>query len=182
MNKCTSLYKKFLRHKSTKAQEEKYKTYRNCLTKIKHTAKVKYYIQHCYTLKSNMSKLWQLINNIIKKTNDKTAIIDHITIDNIKYYEANEISNHFGLFYAKLGENIVKSINTKNLTSYYPQKIPTNSNTLFLHDITPEEIKRHINSLPSKNGSGYDNISNKLLKSIKYFIYKPTNTYFQSII
>ena len=56
-----------LKHNSTKMQVEKYKAYRNCLTKIKCTTKVKYYIQHCYTLKSNMKKLWQLINNIIKK-------------------------------------------------------------------------------------------------------------------
>ena len=120
-----------------------------------------------------MSKLWQLINNVIKKTNDKTGVIDYITVDNIKYYEANIISNHFGRFYSKLGENIIKSINTKNLTSYYFKKIPTNPNTLFLHNITPNEIKRHIENLPSRNSSGYDNISNKLLKSIKYSILNP---------
>ena len=69
-----------------------------------------------------MSKLWQLINNVIKKTNDKTGVIDYIRVDNIKYYEASIISNHFGRFYSKLGENIIKSINTKNLTSYYLKK------------------------------------------------------------
>ena len=68
-----------------------------------------------------------------KKSNDKTVIIDHITIDNIKYYGASKVSNHFGKFYTKLGENIIKSINTKNLTSYYLNRIPVNSNTLFLH-------------------------------------------------
>ena len=34
MDKCTSLYKMSLKHNSTKIQEEKYKTYRNCLTKL----------------------------------------------------------------------------------------------------------------------------------------------------
>ena len=173
LNKCNYLYKRFLKFGSSKIDEEKYKKYRNCLTKIKRIARVKYYTQRCYTLKSNMSKLWQLINNVIKKNNDKTGIIDYITIDNIKYYEASKISNHFGKFYAKLGENIIKSINTKNLTSYYLNRIPANSNTLFIHSITSDEIKRHINNLPSKNSSGYDNISNKLLKSIKYSILNP---------
>ena len=173
MNKCSHLYKKFLKLGSTKIDEEKYKKYRNCLTKIKRVARVKYYTQQCYTLKSNMSKLWQLINNVIKKTSDKSGVIDYITVGNIKYYDANIISNHFGRFYSKLGENIIKSIDTKNRTSYYLKKIPVKPNTLFLHDITSNEIKRHIENLPSKNSSGYDNISNKLLKSIKYFILNP---------
>ena len=60
-----------------------------------------------------MKKLWQLINNIIRKNNDKTVVIDYITIDNIKHYEASEVSNNFGKFYTELGENIIKSINTK---------------------------------------------------------------------
>ena len=49
-------------------------------------------------------------------------MIDYITIDNIKHYEASEISNHFGKFYAELGENIVKSIKTKDLTPYFLKK------------------------------------------------------------
>ena len=48
-----------------------------------------------------------------------------------------------------------------------------NPKTLYLHQITPSEIKRYIDKLPSKNSSGYDNISNKLLKQIKYTILKP---------
>lgn len=69
-----------------------------------------------------MKNLWQLINNIIRKNNDKTVVIDYITIDNIKCYEASEVSNHFGKFYAELGEKIVKSINTKDLTYHFLKK------------------------------------------------------------
>ena len=103
-----------------------------------------YYTHQCYTLKSNMSKLWQLINDVIKKTKDKTGVIDYITIDNIKYYDTNTVSNHFASFYSKLGENLTKPINTKYAPSYYFKKIPTNPNTLFLYDITSYEIKKHI--------------------------------------
>ena len=53
------------------------------------------------------------------------------------------------------------------------KKIPNNPNTLFLYDITSYEIKKHIDQLPAKNSSGYDNISNKLLKNIKYSIIHP---------
>ena len=120
-----------------------------------------------------MSKLWQLINDVIKKTNDKTGVIDYITIDNIKYYDTNIVSNRFASFYSKLGENLTKSINAKHASSYYLKKISTNPNTLFLYDITSYEIKKHIDRLPTKNSSGYDNISNKLLKNTKYSIIRP---------
>ena len=166
MNKCNTLYKTYLKSNSTNRDEENYQKYRNNLTKIKRNARVKYYTQQCYTLKSHMSKLWQLINDVIKKTNDKTGVIDYITIDNIKYYDTNIVSNRFASFYSKLGENLTKSIKAKHSTSYYFKKISTNSKTLFLYDITSSEIKKHIDRLPAKNNLGYDNISNKLLKNI----------------
>ena len=101
-------------------------------------------------------------------------MIDYITVNGIEYYDPNEISNHFGKFYSKLGENVVKSIHKSKLTpNHYLNKIQINPKTLYLHQITPSEIKKYINKLPAKNSSGYDNISNKLLKQIKYSILKP---------
>ena len=166
--------KKTLIKNASQQTYDKYKIYRNCLTKLKHDAKVSYYVKKCYSLKSNVKKLWQLINSIIKKTNDKTTLIDYITVNGIEYYEPNEISNHFGKFYSKLGENIVKTIPKSKLTpNHYLNKIQMNPKTLYLHQITSSEIKKYINKLPAKNSSGYDNISNKLLKQIKYTILKP---------
>ena len=174
MNKCIQLYKKTLIKNAPQHTYNKYKIYRNCLTKIKRNAKVSYYIQKCYSLKSNVKKLWQLINNIIKKTNDKTTLIDYITIYGVECYDPHDISNHFGKFYSKLGENVVKSIPESKLTpNHYLSKLQINPKTLYLHQITPSEIKKYINKLPSKDSSGYDNISNKLLKQIKYSILKP---------
>ena len=43
MNKCTQLYKKSIKHNAISRDIEKYKTYRNALTKIKHRAKEDYY-------------------------------------------------------------------------------------------------------------------------------------------
>ena len=40
------------------------------------------------------------------------------------------------------------------------------------------EIIHHIDKLPPKNSSGYDNISNKLFKKIKYSILTPLSHIF----
>ena len=70
MDKNVHLYKQCIRINATPDKEKEYKLYRNCLTKIKRKAKVDYYTEQCYNLKSDTKKLWQLINNIINKTND----------------------------------------------------------------------------------------------------------------
>ena len=114
MNTCTQLYKDTLKNNTPLEIRNKYKSYRNCLTKLKRNAKVNHYVNKCYSLESNVKKLWQLINSIIKRTNDKTNLIDHITVNNIEYYESKEVSNHFGKFYSKLGENVINSIGEQN--------------------------------------------------------------------
>ena len=65
MGKCLHLYKKTINTDSKDEDIKKYKSYRKCLTKIKCKAHTEYYIKQCYNLKSNMKKLWNLINNII---------------------------------------------------------------------------------------------------------------------
>ena len=63
-----------------------------------------------------MKKLWQLINNTIRQSNDKTSIIDYITVDNINYHDAKEISNHFGKHYSELGEKLAQNQQTNNIS------------------------------------------------------------------
>ena len=48
---------KSIKEDATLQTELKYKNYRNCLTKIKRKAKIDYYTNRCYALKSNMKKL-----------------------------------------------------------------------------------------------------------------------------
>ena len=124
MNKCTLLYKKSLRSDATSSAEAKYKNYRNCLTKIKCKARMDYYTSKCYALKSNMKKLWQLINNVINKSNDKTSIIEYITVNNVQYYDAKEVSNQFGIYYSELGKKLSQKLDTGKVSiSKYLKKL-----------------------------------------------------------
>ena len=163
MDKCAQLYKMSIKNNSSQICIDQYKSYRNCLTKIKQKAKITYYAQHCYALKSNMSKLWQLINNVIWKTIDRTTILDYITVDNIDYYGAKDISNHFGKYYSEIGTKLAnKTSLNETCCNKYLEKIKINQNIMFLHYISPKEIEKYINKLPTKDSSGYDNISNTL--------------------
>ena len=174
MDKCPYLYKKTITTDAKDEDVKKYKSYRNCLTKIKSKAPSEYYIKQCYNLKSKMKRLWNLINNIIGKTNDKTSVINHITVENVCYYDAKEVANKFGKFYSTIGAKLAQNID-KNEThiSKFLNKINKNDKMIYLNPITPTEIKQLINKLPAKDSSGYDNISNNLLKHIKESVIKP---------
>ena len=179
MNHCNHLYKKSLHNNAKHDAENRYKIYRNCLTKIKRIAKTNYYKERCYALKSNTKRLWQLINNIINKNNDKTTIIDHITVGNIRYYDAKDISDQFGIYYSELGGKLSKKLHgSEKAIKEYLTKIKPNPKSLFLKPITKEEIQKYINKLPSKNSSGYDQISNILIKRLETSITEPLCTIF----
>ena len=174
MNKCLKLYKNSIKNGATTQSITQYKNYRNTLTKIKRKAKTDYYIARSYDLKSNMNKLWNLINNVIGRTRDKSSIIEYITVSNTNIHNPIEISNHFGKFYADLGGSLANSIKlNENKINDFLTKIPRCNQSLYLTPITKTEIVHYIDKLPPKNSSGYDNISNKLLKKIKYSILTP---------
>lgn len=128
----------------------------------------------------NIKKLWQLINNVIKHTHDKTSIIDYITVDNIKYHETKDVANQFGKYYSEIGAKLANKIKTTDHDNkYYLNKITTNPKTMYIHNITSSAIIKYINKLPSKNSSGYNNNSNILLKQIKFAIAKPLTHIFK---
>ena len=65
------LYHQFLKDR-TEIKEQKYKVYRNTLQRITRKEKQRYYNNQCITFKSNSKRLWQLINRISNKKNDKS--------------------------------------------------------------------------------------------------------------
>ena len=105
---------------------------------------------------------------------DKTSVIDCITVENVHYYAAKEVANKFSKFYSNIGAKLAQKIE-KNETSItkFLNKININEKTMYLDPSTPTEMKYFINKLPSKDSSGYDNISNNLLKHIKNSVIKP---------
>ena len=167
MNQSKRLYQQHLSDPTNDQHELKFKNYRNLLNKVKRACKVKYYQDKCIEYKRNTTKLWQLINDIIHKTNDKSCIIDCIKVNNIEIYDKQNISNVFGEYFSNLGENFANKIKkpTNNINTYL-KVINRNSNSIFASPTNKIEIEKLINNLPNKTSSGFDNINNILLKKL----------------
>ena len=167
IQKCKKYYKATLLKSATEASICQYEDYRNVLNTIKRYSKLNYYQEKCTEFKRNTTKLWPLINNIITRTNDKFGIVESIKIGNLQVNDPKKIANHFGEYFSTVGEKYANKISSPRINiNTYLDKINRNNKTIFMEPTTQSELFKVINSLPSKRSSGFDGISNVLLKEI----------------
>ena len=168
MGQSKHLYQRFVSDQTNCLLENKYKTYCNTLNNVKRSCKMKYYQEKCEEFKKNTRKLWQLINDVIHRSNDKSSIIDCIKVDNIEIYDNKMISNKFGKYFSQLGGIFANKIKKpKYGIDTYLKVISRNCNSIFVTPTSVCEIRKLISALPNKKSSGYDNIDNILLKKIE---------------
>ena len=162
------LYRKTLRKDSNTVDHENYVNYQKSLKRIKRIAKIQYFQSQCNEYRNNTSRLWKIINTIAGKTNDKSGLIEKIKINNIMHYNPTVIANSLGKYFSEVGSNFAKKIPapTKCINEYL-NKIPINKKSLFMKPTTGKEVLKLIGSLPNKSSSGFDEISNIILKEIK---------------
>ena len=158
---------------------EKYKRYRNCLTKIKRQCKIDYYNKKCIDLKNNSKKLWLFVNQVTKKCTNKTDVIEYLQIDKKRIDTPNAISNCLGDYFSKIGKNLASTIkDSQTGVTDYNKKIPLQTRSLFLEPTTAQEIDLLIRKLPNKASSGYNNINNLMLKELRNEICHPLSLIF----
>ena len=161
------LYKQTLKTKSTQKDKLKYTEYRNTLQKIIRTEKTTYYNKQCLESRTNIKRLWGLINEIIGKKGVRETTIDAIKVDNILRYNPKTITNELGNYFSNVGRTYANKIPTSTTTiTDYISKIPQNPKSLYFAPITTLEIERIISKLEPKKSSGHDGISNKLIKDL----------------
>ena len=163
----------------------RYLAYKNTLKKTLQSAKRMFYQDKCKEFRQNTKKLWQMINKISGKSNDKTSSIDCLSIDGIREYSGKVIVNTMSKYFATVGKTFASKIPKPNQSvGKYLELLQSNSNSLFFTPCTEEEIRKIISELPLKRSSGVDNISNVLLKELSSYICKPlcmiTNSSMQS--
>ena len=69
-----------------------------------------YYQTKVTEYRTNTKKLWQVINQVIRKSKHKGSIITSLNIDGVKTYNSLTISEEFGKFYSTLGSNLSSKI------------------------------------------------------------------------
>ena len=121
-----------------------------------------------------MKKTWKTIDETLNRRKNKSKFPSEFIVNNRSIADQKEIADQFNIFFSSIGSTLSDSIeiadSTLDFTDYLnnPTEHHFNFNT-----ITESETLSIINKLKNKNSSGKDEISNKLLKSIKDEIAKP---------
>ena len=137
-------------------------------------AKREYYFKTFTAQKRDMKKTWKTIDETLNRRKNKSKFPSEFIVNNRSITDHKEIADQFNIFFSNIGSTLSDSIeindNTLDFTDYLNN--PTEHRFNF-NRITESETLSIINKLKSKNSSGKDEISNKLLKSIKDEIAKP---------
>ena len=165
IRKQKALYKLSIHPNAKNTDREKYKKYRNTLTKLKRHCKITYYQQKCVEFKSNTRALWKVINNTTKCHCDKTSLIECLNQDDVLHYNPAKIASIFNNHFSTVGKRYANKVKPSNIgADEYLSKICPNPKSMYWNPVTNLEIKIIIHKLSNKRSSGYDHIDNQLLK------------------
>ena len=171
---CDNLYKQQLGSAKGSLINVKYTIYRNKFNSLKRVAKKDYYLRKILNFKNDSKKLWQLLNSVVGKTRNKLDLPDKIKDANdVLVHGSVAIANTFCKFFAGVGPNLASQIPQPNKPfTDYMNEIWCN-NSLFFAPTDEIEIAKFIANLPNKTSSGYDDLSNILIKQLSTVVCKP---------
>ncbi len=130
--------------------EHKYKEYRNRLTGIIKQVKQDYYISIFTNFKNDTRKVWNTINQL--KNNKKRVYLNHITQNNRKLTNPNEIADVFNDYYTNIAPKLDTSLPpspidpVRFLHGDYP-------NSMSVPPVCPQQVTEVIDSLKNKKGN-----------------------------
>ena len=85
--------------------------------------------------------MWELINQVIGKTVDKSSVISHITVNETEILNEKAIANEFGKYFSSVGKTFASKVkNSKRKITYYNDKITRNPKSIYLYCTTEIEI------------------------------------------
>ena len=151
-----------------------FKTFQKIVKDNIRAAKREYYFKTFTSQKNDIKKTWKTIDETLNRRKNKSKFPSEFIVNNRSIADQKEIADQFNIFFSNIGSTLSDSIeiddSTLDFTDYLnnPTQHHFNFNT-----ITESETLSIISKLKSKNSSGKDEISNKLLKSIKDAIAKP---------
>ena len=149
---------------------ERYRKYRQALNRVKQYAKKSFYANVFEKIGKNSKMLWEVLNTIVKKSNNKVEITS-VKSHGITVTDPRQVANTFNEHFLNVGKNTKNSIvkvNTDPLC--YTKRV---NQSLEIKLITESQLQKIVNNMDSKQSTGCNGISNFLLKKIISCIQTP---------
>ena len=136
------------------------------LKKTIQEAKLVYYRREFEYNRSNIKRTWSTINDILCKTKHSHQGVKSIISNGRMINDTAEIVNKFNEFFINIGPNLTSNVSRVSHETHH-KYLTRNILTSFNYSLVDENhIAKTLASLRTKNSSGHDGISTKLLKFI----------------
>ena len=169
------LYKSFLQAKDPLVKatlKERFKLYRNRIVSICRQRKIDFYRNFFQENIQNSANVWKGINSItaVKRKVDSTVI--SLEINGKVTSDLPKVAESFNTFFATIADKIKNDI-PKSPKTYKDFLKNPNPNTMFLANVSPNEVLECLNSLDTSKANGPASIPAKALNLIKAEISTP---------
>ena len=124
----------------------------------------KYYCSKFESNLNNIQETWKVVNNVLNKEKNYNNIT-HMKINDVLIDDNLNIATNFNNYFSQIGPNLANAIprTEKSFKCFLKNE---NSNSLSFVQTNANEIIKIVQGLKKKKSSGYDDISNDLLKEI----------------
>ena len=167
-----NLYNKWITTKDLRIFQ-KYKEYKaiyeNLIKQSHRDHSLELFEKNCH----DSRKMWRITNDILKRKRkggqtQKSIVFSH---KGRSISDNKEIANEFNSYFVSIGESLVNQFKrTEKYTTYLPKDF---NGSLTLHEVHEDNVRNIIKRMKNKGSTGFDAMSNLLLKSLKECLIRP---------
>ena len=159
-----------------------FSNYRRVLKYVINSAKKLYDCNRISEHKTDRKKTWQIINELRGKS--KKSIKPSMVIDNKKITDRRMIANHFNNYFNSIASKLNESVLSANVSdsrfqSFVDFLMPSNENSIFLDDCSPEELLEIISQFDNNKAS---DIPVRVIKKAAHIISPVLANYFNLLM
>ena len=168
-NRKENLHHNYIRLR-TPASERKFRDYNRVYNRVCTQAKAWQRSEYFEANKGKMKELWAETNRMLNRGRGKTNFPEKFIKDNKIYTKPKEIANLFNDFFVNVGKNLAEKFSTSD---DYKKYLPPREGTFEFKEVSNTDIHRIIQNMESKRSTGFDEVSNKVIKAVRTAIANP---------
>ena len=172
-----SLYKRFKETPITDQLHNTLKlnliTYNRILKKSIREAKKTYYTSRFTKYQNDIKNTWRTVKGIIGSSEQTDFTPRQFIIGNVPCSDSKMIANEFNRYFTSIGPSLASTITPPANKTFRDTLVKKITSSFELHTVTEDHVLKIIDTLKNKTSCGTDQLSNNLLKYIKYEVCKP---------
>ena len=158
------LYEKFLKNRNS-VNKENYETFALLFESIKQKSKKNYYHNFLITYENDMKRTWATIKEIIgSKKSSGTLFPKRLVVNDLELFNNKAIAENFDKFFSEIKPKLASKIGHSLIS--FEHFLHGDYPSLEEKPITDDELNEALQTLKTKNSSGYDEISSDVIKHI----------------